>query len=874
MSRKSSDSGNVVVTVHDYKKDMQLSIQLNRWMMKPIGVWPRSIDVSWAERSVYILLNVICVSLIGFLFIPCAIYIALEVENIYDMLRLSGPVILCVTAVAKYFLLIYRENDIRRNIEHIENDWINTQHYDDRSIMIKNAKFGRRLVMICAFFMYSGAVFYYLAMPFSHGKITELGSNLTYRPLVYPVARMLIDVRYSPISEIFFWLQCISGFLAHSITAIACSLAAMFVMHACGRMKVLMKWIEHLVDGRKDFGTDVDERLAMIVKQHVQVIRFVLLTDKILREISVTEIIGCTLQMCCLGYCIIMEWQTGELANYVTYIIILIALTFNIFIFCYIGELIVEQFKKIGEVSYMIEWYRLPRRKGLALVLMIIISNSSIKLTAGNLFELSLSTFGDVSRTMTLLNILTAERLTYHSSNQQPWGDNWKIAVTAQPRRDFPCSNLNATPSVADEPLYVSKIQEDLMYRKSSDPDIVVAAVHDYKKDMQLSIQLNRWIMKPIGVWPRSIEISWPEKSACMLVNVICISLIGFLFIPCAIYIVLEVKDTYDMLKLSGPLSFCLMAIIKYSSLICRENDIRRGIEHIENDWMNTRHYDDRSIMIRNAKFGRRLVIICAFFMYGGAVFYYLAMPFSHGKITELGSNLTYRPLVYPVARLIVDARHSPVSEIFFWLQCVSGFLAHSITTVACSLAAVFVMHACGRMKVLMKWIEHLVDGREDFCNDVDERLAMIVQQHVRVLRFVSLTDRILREISIVEIVGCTLNMCFLGYYVIMEWETGELANYVTYTIILVSLTFNIFIFCYIGELIAEQCKKIGEMSYMIEWHRLPKKKGLALVLIIVMSNASIKLSAGNLFELSLSTFGSVVKTSVAYLNMLRTLTS
>lgn len=33
---------------------------------------------------------------------------------------------------------------------------------------------------------------------------------------------------------------------------------------------------------------------------------------------------------------------------------------------------------------------------------------------------------------------------------------------------------------------------------------------------------------------------------------------------------------------------------------------------------------------------------------------------------------------------------------------------------------------------------------------------------------FISLTDKVLREISVVEIVGCTLNMCFLGYYTIM----------------------------------------------------------------------------------------------------------
>lgn len=45
----------------------------------------------------------------------------------------------------------------------------------------------------------------------------------------------------------------------------------------------------------------------------------------------------------------------------------------------------------------MIDWHRLPGRKGLALILMIAMANSSVKLTAGNLFELSLGTFGDVS---------------------------------------------------------------------------------------------------------------------------------------------------------------------------------------------------------------------------------------------------------------------------------------------------------------------------------------------------------------------------------------------------------------------------------------------------------------------------------------------
>lgn len=57
-----------------------------------------------------------------------------------------------------------------------------------------------------------------------------------------------------------------------------------------------------------------------------------------------------------------------------------------------------------------------------------------------------------------------------------------------------------------------------------------------------------------------------------------------------------------------------------------------------------------------------------------------------------------------------------------------------------------------------------------------------------------------------------------------------------------------------------EQCKKVSEISYMIDWHRLPGKRALAIILVITMSNSSIKLTAGNLIDLSLSSFGDVSK--------------
>lgn len=48
----------------------------------------------------------------------------------------------------------------------------------------------------------------------------------------------------------------------------------------------------------------------------------------------------------------------------------------------------------------MIDWYRLPGRKGLPLILINAMARSSVKLTVANFIELSLSTFGSVSKTL------------------------------------------------------------------------------------------------------------------------------------------------------------------------------------------------------------------------------------------------------------------------------------------------------------------------------------------------------------------------------------------------------------------------------------------------------------------------------------------
>ncbi|XP_011058375.1 PREDICTED: odorant receptor 82a-like [Acromyrmex echinatior] len=386
------------------------------------------------------------------------------------------------------------------------------------------------------------------------------------------------------------------------------------------------------------------------------------------------------------------------------------------------------------------------------------------------------------------------------------------------------------------------------------------------------SIQLNRWFLKPVGAWPNSASTPVREKVISTILIIICYSLIAFTVIPCILNILFEETDVQKKLRAVGPLSHWCMGGMNYFSLLFRSRDIHHCVEHIKTDWRMVTEIGDRQVMLKYAKVGRFVAGLCAIFMHGG-VFSHSVLQGTTPTFEYIGNvSVSVHVLPCPSYSKFVDTTQSPAGEIALTLQLISSIVVNSITVGACSLAAVFAMHVCGQLSVLMRWLDQLNDRKQQ--GTVQHRLAIIVEQHLRVLSFVARMEALLYQICFVELLGCTFNLCMLGYYVITGWNVIEKTTSVAYMIIYISMTFNVFIFCYIGEIVTEQCKQVGEAVYMTNWYHLPHKTARGLILIISRSSCVIKLTAGKLVHLSIATFGDVMKTSMIYLNMLRTITA
>ncbi|XP_035737308.1 odorant receptor 22c-like isoform X9 [Vespa mandarinia] len=393
----------------------------------------------------------------------------------------------------------------------------------------------------------------------------------------------------------------------------------------------------------------------------------------------------------------------------------------------------------------------------------------------------------------------------------------------------------------------------------------------NYKSDIELTVHVSRGVLKLIGVWPhRETRGSILRGILIKLLRIICHFLLCFILIPGLLNTFLKEKDPRRRLKAIGPMCNCLMAVLKYTMFLYQGEKLEDCVTRLEEDWKQVVRLKDRRTMLEKAKIGRSIAILCVAFVYISGFSFRIIVPLSSGTIVN-ARNVTIRPLAFSCYFVFFDPQKTPAYEIVFAIQFMAGFVTYSITSGACSLAALYVLHACGQLEILIRRLEELVEDPNANTVALEEKLATLVRHHITVNSFLKNIEDAMQHICLVEVVGCTLILCLLGYYIIMEWENNDTVAMLTYAILLITFTFNIFIFCFIGELLTDQATKVANTSCTLEWFRLPGRTARCLILVMAMSNRPVKITAGKFLDLSLNSFGTVVRTSVAYLNMLRT---
>ncbi|XP_034171936.2 odorant receptor 4-like [Osmia lignaria lignaria] len=388
------------------------------------------------------------------------------------------------------------------------------------------------------------------------------------------------------------------------------------------------------------------------------------------------------------------------------------------------------------------------------------------------------------------------------------------------------------------------------------------------EEDLKYAMTFVRLNLKLVGAWPTSITSS-PYSKILKTIQIIVVYFLYFLIIvPGFLYMFLRTNSGKVRLKVLGPILNCGMQFVKYTILLFRAKEIRKCLDVIREDWMNSRE-DDRLILRSRAKLGRKLILTVMITLYGGGLCYRTIIPLMRGPIVT-PNNVTIRPVACAGYFIFINEQQTPNYEIIFTLQFFSGIVTYAATSGSYGIFTLLVLHMCSLLRMLTKKMKEL-DARSDLSEQtVQKRIVDIVEHERKIKELLRNVEAIIEYVCFVDIAGNTCLICLMGYRIITESEKNDATFIIICITLQISFILCSFILCYIGQLLVNENDVLGMTSITIDWYRLPVKKARCLILIIAMSNYPMQLTAGKVVAISLVTFTDIMKMSMAYLNILR----
>lgn len=89
-------------------------------------------------------------------------------------------------------------------------------------------------------------------------------------------------------------------------------------------------------------------------------------------------------------------------------------------------------------------------------------------------------------------------------------------------------------------------------------------------------------------------------------------------------------------------------------------------------------------------------------------------------------------------------------------------------------------------------------------------------------------------------------------------------------TVVICSFMFQLTVYSFVGDYLKCQMEEVGYSIYESGWYVLPTRLTRNLMFIIMRAQSPVKLQAGNFIVVNLTTYMSILKTSISYLSVLR----
>ncbi|XP_032678114.1 uncharacterized protein LOC116847324 isoform X2 [Odontomachus brunneus] len=248
----------------------------------------------------------------------------------------------------RFVVMKVKAKNLRAVLHSMSRDWASYCYLSarDRRSMFHYVKKGRRINVVYIAWM-TLTIGAYILMPLGVAWLNDHPGNATDRrlpsevffpfPLEQSYAYEMIYVAQSI-------MAIISGTAIFSVDCFVC----VVVFHACGQLDVLAATLERY-DGTVEHERTGNARshccacLSCVVKRHVHIVNYMNVVEKSFDNFILCQLLSTTIILAIQGFQIVLFARDSNITGFITFLIYWITFTFYIFIYCYVGDCVIEK---------------------------------------------------------------------------------------------------------------------------------------------------------------------------------------------------------------------------------------------------------------------------------------------------------------------------------------------------------------------------------------------------------------------------------------------------------------------------------------------------------------------------------------------------
>ncbi|XP_067210600.1 odorant receptor 9a-like isoform X2 [Linepithema humile] len=335
--------------------------------------------------------------------------------------------------------------------------------------------------------------------------------------------------------------------------------------------------------------------------------------------------------------------------------------------------------------------------------------------------------------------------------------------------------------------------------------------------------RINKILLSCIGQWPYQTN----RSSNAIIIIIVCLAGTQFVAKVCGL---LSIKDIDLFIDSLSPLVVDIGCGIKLFTCVSKATEIRALFNQIQSDWQLLMMSPHIKTLDSYAQNGRKFTIIYASAFYSALLLFMLVplQPLLLGS----SSNDTTRPLLHRVEYYIdMDKYYFPILVHGY----VTAVVLVSVAIAADTMYVIMVQHVCGLFTII------------GFANLIE---AAFSQMFLMLAGF---------NMLIMSMTGATA--------VTNMDKPEEFLRQITFAC---ALLVHLFFESFQAQRLIDHSAHIHTSLINTAWYQTSFRTRKILIFMIMKTREPCVLTAGKMFVISMDTFSTIVRTSVSYFTMLR----